>query len=369
MLMIANAEPTSWQNETTSATTSTTSSDEGRVTIFAPVTMESQLSLLLPEFSSTPPAPSPVTEITQLSLEVGGSSGASWTTRRGSSGLRPIVQPTAISLDLPVTDDTGSTRTTVITIAPTAHLERSGTTLLVPIETTTRPAQPKAPHVENPGSSLDNPDPATTEPPTTSDASPPPDVTSTAHSENSGVELVLPTEQPQSEDEASQPSNPPQTPASTHAPAPSAIRLGTTSILAGGAPVTLDGATLSLAPSGALLLNGAPVSYDAVAGAGQPEPALDTQALASLATAQASNPAGTGGATSAGTVTETTSVRDPTSATRSTASTAESTGSSSTSAAPAEQTDSGAGARAVAAGAWSATGLVGLLGLVAGVVL
>lgn len=250
--MIANAEPTSWQNETASATTSTTSSDEGRVSIFAPVTMESQLSLLLPEFSSTPPAPSPVTEITQLSLEVGGSSGASWTTRRGSSGLRPIVQPTAISLDLPVTDDTGSTRTTVITIAPTAHLERSGTTLLVPIETTTRPAQPKAPHVENPGSSLDNPDPATTEPPTTSDASPPPDVTSTAHSENSGVELVLPTEQPQSEDEASQPSNPPQTPASTHAPAPSAIRLGTTSILAGGAPVTLDGATLSLAPSGAL---------------------------------------------------------------------------------------------------------------------
>jgi hypothetical protein len=143
-------------------TTNTTSSEpDGWMTIFSPQMEVSVLTMDMPgELTTNPVYPSPVTEITKLSLGVPAPEVTETTTQDSVSQTKqpkPVIQPTGISLIVPVTD-TVSDKTSFITVVPTAHIESSATFIAIPgVGTTTASRAPKMPHLEDPGSQLDQP--------------------------------------------------------------------------------------------------------------------------------------------------------------------------------------------------------------------
>lgn len=247
----------------TTSSSSSSSEEEGWMTIFAPVTQMSQSSLDMPDFPKPThsPVPSPVTQITQLSLEApqpGNTGAVTW-------------DP---SLVIPVVTDTS--KTTFITIAPSAHIEKSGSILILPGAGETVTAE--FPHIEVPGSQIDRPPSETTKPAATADEhNDSPGVTSTAHTEISGSDLVTPGEsggatrtdggqdstptagsgsnQNQDDDNSNSNSNndDQNTPQNE---TPSTFLIDNTPIIAGGSPITISGKTISLSPSGSVVLNG-----------------------------------------------------------------------------------------------------------------
>ena len=212
-------ESKAWQNNSTaiSAITANTenTTSEIRWTIFAPVTQVTGLELDLPGDGATS---SPVTQRTQLSLEVP----ESQTSATSTPAPKPIIQPSETSLLIPVA--TVSDGKTYVTIAPTAHLENPGTILVTPEGGTASPTLGIV------GSELVEL-PANTEP-----------AGSHHGQDNSGASA-------DSNGNAEQ-----------HAPA--TILVGDTPLSAGGSPVTVDGTTYSLEPTGsAVVINGNTVSF------------------------------------------------------------------------------------------------------------
>lgn len=346
----------------TTTTSSSSTSEEGWFTIFAPVTQQSASSLDVPDFPQQTYA-SPITQVTQLSLEVP-KSGVTW----DPSLVIPVV--------------TATSKTTFITIAPSAHIEHEGSTLILPDggETTTSgspSAKPKFPHLENPGSELDKPPAETTkEPATTDDGSP--GVTSTAHTEITGIELITPGESggggapPTQNGDQTSPTSNPDNDDDSQASQASTFLIDNTPITAGGSPITISGTTISLFPSGEfLVLNGAAIPVTRSDGRLLPAPTGESDAgsedsstaSADDETAQATgtetNPTATTSGSSDGSPQETNDSSNNEDGTTGSATTA---GES-----PAEQTDS-AGA-AVRALAWEGmVGLGGVIGLLASLV-
>jgi hypothetical protein len=154
------------------STNTTSPEPEGHWTLMSPEMAVSVESLDIPgEVTTNPAYPSPVTEITKLSLG-GPAPEATETTTQDSVSQsrqsRPIIQPTVISLVVPVTD-AGSDQASFITVLPTAHVENSVTYIYVPgTETTSVSRTPKMPHLEKPDSQLDHPSEPTDSPTTQS---------------------------------------------------------------------------------------------------------------------------------------------------------------------------------------------------------
>jgi hypothetical protein len=120
-------ESKSWQSNNTvtidnTTNTTSTSEEDHKWTIFAPVTMVTAESLDVPGFTTS----SSVTQRTQLSLEVPESQPS--VTR--TPAPKPIAQPSESSLLISVATVSGGK--TYVTIAPSAHLEHSGTILVRP---------------------------------------------------------------------------------------------------------------------------------------------------------------------------------------------------------------------------------------------
>jgi hypothetical protein len=214
-------ESTTWQNNTTANTANTTSpseDDDGAIwTIFAPVTMVSGWELDVPEAVTS----SPVTQRTQLSLEVPESQPSVTKT----PAPKPIVQPSESSLLISVA--TVSNGTTYVTIAPTAHLEEhSGIILIRPEGGTASPTlgivgSQLVDLPSNTGSAATHDD--------QDDSASSSDAGSNGNAEQNSLAL---------------------------------IHVGDTPLSAGGSPVTFDGNTYSLVPTGsAVVVNGNTVSF------------------------------------------------------------------------------------------------------------
>lgn len=259
-------------------TTNTTSSEPEQIwTIFSPQTAVSAESLDLPgEVTTMPVYSSPVTEITRLSLGAPMPEVTETTTE--TKQPKAIVQPTGISLILPVTDD-GSDKTSPITVLPTAHVENSVTYIVVPGTATTSASRaPKMPHLENPGSQIDHPSEPTDSPNSQSGDD---DVNretsgpgaSTSQPTQAGV--VIPSETGGAGDEHSGDSQTQDAQDSqqgavttggsagnTEPIASPTFVVNDTPLVAGGSPITVDGTTYSLASTGsAVAVNGNTVSF------------------------------------------------------------------------------------------------------------
>lgn len=172
----------------------------------SPMTQVTQLSLEGPVSGATgtttthtsiPIAPSPVTQITQVSLDApdaGATETQQETDPRGNGGFRPVIQPTDTVLIVPLPNDDPST-TSYITIQATARVEQPGSALDTPNMGT---YIPKMPHIEKSGTDLQ---PETTQPGNTGGGlegwdfgTLPPGATFTARTENTGIALVIPGE-------------------------------------------------------------------------------------------------------------------------------------------------------------------------------
>lgn len=303
-------------------TTNTTSSEpEGHWTIMSPQLAQSVESLDIPgEVTTNTAYPSPVMEITKLSLGGPAPEATETTTQDSVSQSRqpkPMIQPTVISLIVPVTD-TGSDTTSFITVLPTAHVENSVTYIFVPgTETTSVSRTPKMPHLEKPDSRLDHPSEPTDSPTTQSGdddvvrETSGPDASSDQPTQ-AGV--VIPIETGSAGNGASVGSQAQNTQASqqgsvttggpagdTGATASPTFVIKNTPLVAGGSPITVDGTTYSLASTGsAIAVNGKTVSFTtdslgqampvgptADASAGGSVDAAATQALGGLSIASA----------------------------------------------------------------------------------
>jgi hypothetical protein len=216
-------ESQAWQSNSTAITSNTanttsTSEEDHKWTIFAPVTMVSGWDLEIPGATTS----SPVTERTQLSLEVPESQASATRT----PAPKPIVQPSESSLLIPVATVSGGK--TYVTIAPSAHLERPGTILVRPEGGTASPTfgivgSELVDLPANTGSAAAHHDQH--------------DSGSNAGS-NAG-----------SNDTGEQAS-------------PAIILVGDTPLSSGGSPVTVDGTTYSLEPTGsAVVINGNTISF------------------------------------------------------------------------------------------------------------
>lgn len=259
-------------------TTNTTSSEPEQIwTIFSPQTAVSAESLDLPgELTTMPVYSSPVTEITRLSLGAPMPEVTETTTE--TKQPKAIVQPTGISLIVPVTDDS-SDKTSFITVLPTAHVENSVTFIVVPgTGTTSASRAPKMPHLENPGSQIDHPSEPTDRPDSHSGDDDLNRETSgpgafTSQPTQAGV--VIPSETGGTGDESSGGSqtqdgqDSQQGAGSTGGSVDNAepiasptFVINNTPLVAGGSPITVDGTTYSLASTGsAIAVNGNTVSF------------------------------------------------------------------------------------------------------------
>lgn len=266
------------RNETAN---STSSEPEGHWTIFSPQTAKPEETLDGPgglTTYSSAPAPSPVTAVTQQSLENPNSEETESTTGETTSQTRqpkPIIQPTDISLIIPVTTDTVSDQTSFITVVPTAHVESSATYIFVPgpDTTTSRLGTPKMPHTEIAGSELDQPSKPTDSPDThngddnSNQETPGPDDTTTWPTQ-AGVVVTSEMSGAGSDNSAGSRTQDTRTslPVSAatgnpgnngEAHASPTFVVDNTPVIAGGSPITVDGTTYSLAPSGsAVVVNG-----------------------------------------------------------------------------------------------------------------
>jgi len=248
------------------------------MTILSPQIEVSVESLDIPGQPTTNPAyPSPVTEVTRLSLD----GPTPETTTEDSSPTKqpkPMIQPTVISLIVPVTD-AGSDTTSFITMLPTARVENSVTYIFVPgTETTSVSRTPKMPHLERPDSQLDHPSEPTDRPSTPSGDD---DVNSetfgpgASTSQPTQAEVIVPSQTGGAESQASAGSqtqdsqtghqgsvtngSPAGDAESTASPT---FVINNTPIAAGGSPITVDGTTYSLASTGsAIAVNGNTVSF------------------------------------------------------------------------------------------------------------
>jgi hypothetical protein len=237
----------------------------------------SEAELDVPEATTS----SPVTQRTQLSLEL---------TEPQPSATRtpapePIVQPSENSLLIPVATVSGGK--TYVSIAPSAHFEYSGTILVKPVGGTASPTLGIV------GSEL--------------------------------VELPAKTGSAAThhdqDDSGSHAGSDSDSNGNAEQPSPAIILVGDTPLSAGGPPVTLDGNTYSLEPTGsAVVINGNTVSFSTnsrgqvvpieTATSGQSNDGTsdaDTEALGKLslvsaeATATGEGAQGTESATSTGT--------------------------------------------------------------------
>jgi hypothetical protein len=237
----------------------------------------SEAELDVPEATTS----SPVTQRTQLSLEL---------TEPQPSATRtpapePIVQPSENSLLVPVATVSGGK--TYVSIAPSAHFEYSGTILVKPVGGTASPTLGIV------GSEL--------------------------------VELPAKTGSAAThhdqDDSGSHAGSDSDSNGNAEQPSPAIILVGDTPLSAGGPPVTLDGNTYSLEPTGsAVVINGNTVSFSTnsrgqvvpieTATSGQSNDGTsdaDTEALGKLslvsaeATATGEGAQGTESATSTGT--------------------------------------------------------------------
>ena len=264
-------------------TTNTTSSEPEQIwTILSPQTAISVENLDLPgQLTTMPVYSSPVTEITRLSLGAPMPEATETTTEDSPSETKQpkaIVQPTGISLIVPVTEG-DSDKTSFITVLPTAHVENSVTYIVVPsTETTSASRAPKMPHLENPGSQIDHPLGPTDRPDSHSGdddvnrETTGPDA-STSQPTQAGV--VIPSQTGGAGDESNGGSQTPdaqdtqQGAATTGGSTGNAEQIASptfvinnTPLVAGGSPITVDGTTYSLASTGsAIAVNGATVSF------------------------------------------------------------------------------------------------------------
>jgi hypothetical protein len=319
------------------ANTTSTSEEDHKWTVFAPVTMVSGWDLEAPGATTS----SPVTERTQLSLELPESQASATRT----PAPKPIVQPSESSLLIPVATVSGGK--TYVTIAPSAHLEHSGTILVRPEGGTASPTLGIV------GSELVDL-PANTGSAAAHHGQH--DSGSSAGSNDNGEQAL-----------------------------PADILVGDKPLSAGGSPITVDGTTYSLEPTGsAVVINGNTVSFSTnsrgqvvpveTASSGQSDSDkndTDTEALGKLsavsatATATGEGAQGTASATSTGN-----SVNGGSSQTTGSGSSSsnndgsddeEATGTN-TSDAPATQSDN---AGAAIAAEWSLSAILGAVGLLA----
>jgi hypothetical protein len=237
----------------------------------------SEAELDVPEATTS----SPVTQRTQLSLELTESQPSATRT----PAPEPIVQPSENSLLIPVATVSGGK--TYVSIAPSAHFEYSGTILVKPVGGTASPTLGIV------GSEL------VELPANTGSAA-------THHDQD---------------DSGSHAGSDSDSNGNAEQPSPAIILVGDTPLSAGGPPVTLDGNTYSLEPTGsAVVINGNTVSFSTnsrgqvvpieTATSGQSNDGTsdaDTEALGKLslvsaeATATGEGAQGTESATSTGT--------------------------------------------------------------------
>ena len=227
---------------------------------------------------------SPVTAITQLSLD-GPPPGVTETATEDSMSQskqpKAVTQATDISLIVPVTD---SDKTSFITVVPTAHVEKSVTYIFIPGADTTSAATnspsraPKMPHLETQGSQLDQPPQPTDRP---SNPSGDDDVNretsgpDASTSQPTQAEVVVPGETSGAENEATTGSRTQDaqggqqgsittgsSDGNAEGLASPTFVIDNTPLIAGGSPITVDGTTYSLAPTGsAVVVNGNTVSF------------------------------------------------------------------------------------------------------------
>jgi hypothetical protein len=212
-------ESKAWQSNNTvtidgTANATSTSEEDHQWTIFAPVTMVTAETLDVPEITTS----SSVTQRAQLSLEVSESQPSATRT----SSPKPIFQPSESSLLISVA--TVSDGKTYVTIAPSAHLEHSETILVRPEGGTATPTLGIV------GSELvDLP-------------------------ANTGS---VATRYDQGDSGSSAGSN-----GNVQQNSPGFIIIGNTPLSPGGSPITFQGNTYSLQPTGlAVVINGNTVSF------------------------------------------------------------------------------------------------------------
>lgn len=244
------------------------------MTIFAPIVEKTQLSLDIPDEPTI--YSTAVTQVTQLSLEG----------PTPEETGKPPQDATAKPDDSSPAIDTGSARTTYITVAPSPHLEHSGTYIVLPdTDTADASRAPKIPHTMVTRTDLDG----QTE--TTDQAATPdqgddgnsetarPGATSKPTEEVTGIAIVVPVETGKpgggsnsgSQDQQSNDDQSGSGPAGSPTGSPTGdsegsasrtLLFGTTPIVAGGSPVTVDGTTFSVASTGsAMVVNGATISF------------------------------------------------------------------------------------------------------------
>ncbi|KAM0695153.1 hypothetical protein Q7P36_005509 [Cladosporium allicinum] len=346
--LIIVVESVTWQSNSTALTantanTTTTSEEDHKWTVFAPVTMVTGWDLDVPEA----PTSSPVTERTQLSLEVPESQPSATRT----PAPKPIVQPSESSLLIPVA--TVSNGKTYVTIAPSAHLEHSETILVRPEGGTASPTLGIV------GSELVD------LPANTGSAAAHNDQEESASNAGSDVG---------SDGDAEKHSS-------------AIILVGDKPLSPGGSPVTVDGTTYSLQPTGsAVVINGNTVSFSTnsrgqvvpveTASSGQSESGTsdaDTEALGKLSAVSATATAtvtgegaqGTASATSRGGSGNGGSSQTTGSGSNSNGGDDEEATGTNTSDAPATQSDN---AGAAIAAEWSLSAILGAVGVLAVVV-
>lgn len=298
----------------------------------------SEAELDVPEATTS----SPVTQRTQLSLEVTESQPS--TTR--TPAPEPIVQPSENSLLIPVATVSGGK--TYVSIAPSAHFEYSGTILVKPVGGTASPTLGIV------GSEL------VELPANTGSAAAHHDQDDSASSAGSNSDSKGDAEQ--------------------HSPA--MILVGDTPLSAGGSPVTFEGNTYSLEPTGsAVVVNGNAVSFSTnsrgqvvpveTATGGQPDGDTndaDTDALGRLsvvpatATTTGRGAQGTASATSTRTFGNSGSFGNTNNGSGSNNDEDREATGTSTSDAPATQSDN---AGAVIAAEWSISAILGAAGILA----
>lgn len=366
------------QNDTANTTSSET---DKPWSVFSPQTAKSRDSLDLPGSpTSITVYSSPVTAITQLSLQGPNMPEETGTTTQDSTSITvapsPIVQPSDNSLLVPVTTTTTTPGgPSVITSAATAHIEHSATDVVPPgSDTTSQSRAPKMPHTEIGRTDLDQPSKPTDQPSTgDQDGNSGSETTAEPHTQ-AGAILPGATGSAQSgSGNADQQSGGSGNDAGPHA-SPTFV-IGNTPLIAGGSPVTVDGTTYSLASTGAaVVINGNTIAFTTnTQGQAVPaETAADNgssddstgNALGGLSTASASATSGGASSQETGSTEEqqsTGAATSTTSTTRNNAGATTTTGSS----APAVQSDS-AGASNLQT--WPITAIVGAIGFLAMVV-
>lgn len=330
--LIIVVESKAWQNNSTTTTststnTTTTSDEDGKWTVFAPVTQVSGWDLDVPGVTS-----SPVTQHTKASLEVPDSQPSATETPTA----KPIIQPSESSLLIPVA--TVSNGKTYVTIAPSAHLEHPGTILVRPEGGTASPTLGIV------GSELVDL----------------PANTGTAATNN---------DQGDSGSSAGPEGNAEQE-------SPAAILVGDSTLRAGGSPVTLDGTTYSLVPTGsAVAINGNTVSFSTnsrgqvvpveTTASGQSDSDTndaDTEALGKLSAVSAPASATATDEGARGTTSASSTTASGNSGSSDDDGNADAIGTSTSDSAPATQSDNAGAAAAVA---WPLSAIMGAVGLLA----